>query len=118
MNKSYGLDEILGLLQAYPEAFEQRFKRKLKKSELVRAIQKHIEKKEALELENKFIDWDYQSLVALKSQLIESDFDSLENDLYHNALKPQEEPDQGLINNLADKFKSNFNQKAKLKQNV
>lgn len=75
-----GLEEIQALFQTWPESFCHRFKRKIKKSEILQAIDQRSKELEILELKKTFDLYSFSELQRIKEYLLNTEVEFIQHE--------------------------------------
>lgn len=82
------LEEILGLLQVWPESFFKRFGRKPTKTELINHLSKAYDEAIEKQLKTTFDGFGPQAILTTIDELKQGDFEFIEHDLSYPMEKP------------------------------
>jgi len=75
------LEELLGVIQTFPESFRDRFGRKVKKSEIIVALNLKINSAQTKQLGTLFDNYEPSALKAAIGLLQNESWDSIDDDL-------------------------------------
>lgn len=98
------LEEILGLLQAWPESFQKRFGRKPTKTELINHLNKAYDEAIERQLRSTFDSFSPVNLLTAIDELKNGEFDFIEHDLHYPI-----ESKGSLFDGLNAGIENNFN---------
>lgn len=80
MLKERSLEEIMGILQTFPEVFKDRFGRKITKQELIKHLNDRLHSQELQQFKTQFDNFTPQALKAAISTIENGSFENIEDD--------------------------------------